>query len=534
MNFQKSLAVMLALLFVFASVFASGCTPQENAEQPEATESPAVDENPADPSEEGKVVSSKDTLVYGSTWADATSLDPAVDYTSKSRYILEQIYDPLFFFDDENGLSPAIAESYDVSEDGSVYTFHIREGALFHDGNQIKASDVVFTIERAKNASFISRFVSHVDTAEVVDDLTVNVTLKAPFAPFIRVISGLLIVSEKAITEMGDRYGLDGAVGSGPYMLKEWKTGEYTLLEAFPEYYQGEAPIKYVKVVGIPDKNAMLIALETGQVDLTNNVSAADVEIIKSNPDLTLYQQETSHMFWFLLNNTVFPFNNKLLRQAVNYACNKENVLLAEKNGFGTLSDTNYMLAPQSFGYYTGDYVAKYTYDPEKAKELLVEAGYPDGFEFTINALSGWGDKAAEALQADLRAVGITANIELVEDTVSFANIAALTYQTDVMGTNDTYLDADMLYDRYHTGAGNNQIGYSNPEVDALLEQAREEQDDSKREELYHQIVAILKDDACIIPCYFEDYLAASVSSLKGFELESNTHINRWYGLYFE
>ncbi len=534
MNFQKSLAVMLALLFVFASVFASGCTPQENAEQPEATESPAVDENPADPSEEGKVVSSKDTLVYGSTWADATSLDPAVDYTSKSRYILEQIYDPLFFFDDENGLSPAIAESYDVSEDGSVYTFHIREGALFHDGNQIKASDVVFTIERAKNASFISRFVSHVDTAEVVDDLTVNVTLKAPFAPFIRVISGLLIVSEKAITEMGDRYGLDGAVGSGPYMLKEWKTGEYTLLEAFPEYYQGEAPIKYVKVVGIPDKNAMLIALETGQVDLTNNVSAADVEIIKSNPDLTLYQQETSHMFWFLLNNTVFPFNNKLLRQAVNYACNKENVLLAEKNGFGTLSDTNYMLAPQSFGYSTGDDVANYPYDPEKAKELLVEAGYPDGFEFTINALSGWGDKAAEALQADLRAVGITANIELVEDTVSFANIAALTYQTDVMGTNDTYLDADMLYDRYHTGAGNNQIGYSNPEVDALLEQAREEQDDSKREELYHQIVAILKDDACIIPCYFEDYLAASVSSLKGFELESNTHINRWYGLYFE
>jgi peptide/nickel transport system substrate-binding protein len=523
MKKTQRIALLLVLVFMF-TIATAGCS---NGDKPAA----ATESTKSEVSDTG---SAKDTLVYGSTWADATSLDPAVDYTSKSRYILEQIYDPLFFFDDERGLSSAIADSYDVSDDGIYYTFHIREGALFHDGNQIKASDVVFSIERAKEASFISRFVSHIDTATAIDDLTVEVKLKAAFAPFIRVISGLLIVSEKAITEMGDRYGLDGAVGSGPYMLKEWKTGEYTLLERFEDYYLGPSPIKYVKVVGIPDKNAMLIALETGQVDLTNNISSADVEIIKSNPDLTLYQQDTSHMFWFLLNNTKFPFNNKLLRQAVNYAANKENILLAEKSGLGKLADSNYMLAPQSFGYTSNEATKNYPYDPEKAKALLTEAGYPNGFEFTINALSGWGDKAAEALQADLKAVGITANIELLEDTVSFANIAALTYQTDVMGTNDTYLDADMLYDRYHTGAGNNQIGYSNPEVDALLETARKEQDEAKRVELYDRIVAILKDDACIIPCYFEDYLAASSSKLKGFELESNTHINRWYGLYFE
>lgn len=529
MSSIKRAALVLASLVLLSAILA-GCNPQ-GGDKPSPVPTPGNGGPNEGNGNEG--VSTKDTLVYGSTWADATSLDPAADYTSKSRYILEQLYDPLFFFNDKTGVTPAIASSYEVGGDGSLYTIHIREGALFHDGSQIKASDVVFSIERAKEASFISRFVSHVDTAVATDDLTVSITLKEPFAPFVNVISGLLIVSEKAITEMGDRYGIDGAVGSGPYMLKEWKTGEYTLLEAFPDYYLGETPIKYVKVVGIPDKNAMLIALETGQVDLTNNISSADVNIIKNNPDLTLYEQETSHMFWFLLNNTVFPFNNKLLRQAVNYACNKSNVLLAEKSGFGTLSDTNYMLAPQSFGYTNNDAVANYPYDPDKARELLAQAGYPDGFEFTINALSGWGDKAAEALQADLKAVGITANIELLEDTVSFANIAALTYQTDVMGTNDTYLDADMLYDRYHTGAGNNQVGYSNPEVDALLEEARAEQDADKRIALYDKIVATLKDDACIIPCYFETYLAASTSKLQGFQLQSNTHINRWYGLYF-
>lgn len=530
MKTKKLLSLLITLLLVITMAL-TACSGGEKPSGPDGT-AKATDAD--DPGKEGP--STRDTLVYGSTWADATSLDPAVDYTSKSRYILEQIYDPLYIFDDVDGLSPAIAESYDVNEDGSVYTFHIREGALFHDGAQIKASDVVFSIERAKDASFISRFVSHIDTAVAKDDLTVEIKLYDPFAPFIRVFSGLLIVSEDAITAQGDSYGVDveGVIGSGPYMIKETKTGEYTLLEAFPDYYQGEAPIKYIKVVGIPDKNAMLIALETGDVHLTNHVSSADVDLINSNPDLTLYEQETSHKFWFLLNNTVFPFNDKLLRQAVNYACNKENVLLAEKDGHGIVMDSNFMLAPQSFGHTSNEQVSNYPYNPEKAKELLVEAGYPDGFEFTINALSGWGDKAAESLMADLAAVGITAKLELLEDTVSFANIAALTYQIDVMGTNDTYLDADMLYDRYHTGAGNNQIGYSNPEVDRLLEEARREQDEAKRVTLYDEVVAILREDACIIPCYFENYLAASVSGLKGFRLHSNVHINRWYGLYFD
>ncbi len=476
----------------------------------------------------------KDTLVFGSSWADATSLDPALDGSSKSMYIICQLYDPLFYYDDEDGIIPAIAESYEISEDGMEYTIKIRDNAYFHDGSKIMASDVVFTLLRATESAAQVKYASNIANAEVVDDSTVKVTLKVEFAPFIKYLSGIYVVSEKAITEMGDRYGVDGVVGSGPYMLKEWKVGEYTLMEAFPDYWRGETPIKYLKVIGIVDASSMLIALETGDVDLTYNVSANDLELIKNNPDLKLYTKETSHMFWFLTNNTTFPFNNKLLRQAVNYACNKEDILQAEKKGWGSLVDTNYMLAPQSFGYTTNEKVENYPYDPEKAKELLVEAGYPDGFEFTINALQGWGDNAAFALQENLKAVGITANVELIEDSVSFDNIAALTYQMDVMGTNDRFLDADMLYDRYHTGSGNNQVGYSNPEFDKIIESARAEQDPDKRTELYDQAVAILKEDACVIPCYFETYFAASSADLKGYDLESNIHYRNFWGFSFE
>ncbi|MBE6031435.1 MAG: ABC transporter substrate-binding protein [Firmicutes bacterium] len=478
----------------------------------------------------------KDTLVFGSTWADATSLDPGIDSSSKSIYIYSSIYDPLFFYDDVEGVQNGIADSYEISEDGTEYTVHIRDNAYFHDGSKIMASDVVFSLLRATQSAAQVKYASNIADAQVVDDSTVKIILKNEFAPFIKYLSGIYIVSEKAITELGENYGKDAetVVGSGPYMLKEWKLGEYTLLEAFPEYYRGESPIKYVKVIGIVDASSMLIALETGDVDLTYNVSATDLELIENNPDLTLYTEETSHMFWFLLNNTTFPFNNKYLRQAVNYACNKEDILQAEKKGWGSLADTNFMLAPQSLGYTSNDAVANYPHDIEKAKECLELAGYPDGFEFTANALQGWGDNAAFALQENLKEVGITMNVELIEDAVSFNNIANLTYQMDVMGTNDRFLDADMLYDRYYTGSGNNQVGYSNPEVDKLLAAARIEQDPEKRTEIYDQAVAILKDDACIIPCYYETYFAASSSKLKGFDLKSNIHFQSLYGLYFE
>lgn len=505
--FKKTLAIVLLLVMVFSFAACGGGG--------------------------GDDTEVKDTLVFGSSWADATSLDPGLDGSSKSMYILCNLYDPLFFYDDEDGVIPAIAESYEISEDGMEYTVKIRDNAYFHDGSKIMASDVVFTLMRATESAAQVKYASNIANVEAIDDSTVKITLKVEFAPFIKYLSGIYVVSEKAITEMGDRYGVDGVVGSGPYMLKEWKVGEYTLMEAFPDYYRGESPIKYIKVIGIVDASSMLIALETGDVDLTYNVSATDLELIENNPDLKLYTKETSHMFWFLTNNTKFPFDNKLLRQAVNYACNKEDILQAEKKGWGSLADTNYMLAPQSFGYTSNEAVANYPHDPEKAKELLKEAGYPDGFEFTANALQGWGDNAAFALQENLKEVGITMNVELIEDAVSFDNIANLTYQMDVMGTNDRFLDADMLYDRYYTGSGNNQVGYSNPEFDKIIAEARAEQDPDKRIELYDKAVAILKDDACIIPCYYETYFAASSADLEGFELQSNIHFNSLWGLTF-
>lgn len=477
----------------------------------------------------------KDTMVFGSIWADATSLDPAVDNSSKSMYILLQLYDPLFFYNNtEKGVEPAIADEYKVSDDGLVYTIHIRDNALFHDGNKIKASDVVFSIERAMDSAVQSNYVGAVKEAKEVDESTVEITLKAPFAPFIKYLSGVLIVSEKAVTEMGDKYGIDGVVGSGAYTLKEWKTGEYTLLEAFPDYYLGEAPIKNVKVVGIADTSSMLIALESGEVDITSNLATTDLDIIKDNSDLELYELEISPMFWFLMNNTKFPFDNKLLRQAMNYACDKEAILQAEMNGHGKTVKENFLLSEQSLGYTANDAVANYPYDPEKAKALLKEAGYEDGFEFTANALSGWGENAIVALQENLAKVGIKVNVELIEDSVSFNNIRNLTYQMDVMASNDVFLDADMLYDRYHSKGGNNMTGYSNPKVDKILEQAREEMDEAKRVSLYDEAVAILKEDAVVIPCYYQSYYTAANKNLKGYSTKGNNHYYRFYDLYFE
>ena len=470
MTQKRGIAILLVLALIVGMFSMTGCAKNDGGEK-------------------------RDDVVIALS-SDMTTFNPLNSATKSDDSVITQIYDTLYFYDDERNEIPRLAESYDVSDDGLTYTFHLRKGVKFQNGEELKASDVIFTINQAKESAYVSGYVDQIAEANALDDYTVEMKLSAPFAPFFEQICYLYILNEKAVTDAGDDYEMN-PVGTSSYQLVSYEAGNKVELTRYDDCWKGPADIKDVTFKIMTDTNATDIALESGDVDFAE-VSEASVAAAEESGKLNLVQVSDGSVTYVIMNTTIEPFNNKLVRQAINYAIDRDFMVEAATEGLAV--PTSLMITPAMFGYPTDTLL--YTYDPEKAKALLEESGLE--LPLNIGKIQCWDGHykiVAEVLQENLAAVGIESEVELLEKNAFLENAFAGNYGVGIMG----FIfggDANACGAAYASRGLDafNMARWHSDEVDALFEEAKNTVDSAKRIELYDKIFDIVQEEALYAP----------------------------------
>lgn len=464
---KKLIALLLATLCVFSMV--SGCSPK---------------------------VEEEEKVLHYSLDGDITSPDPNYRTLTAEHNLYRQIYEPLYFFNHNDGtVENRLAESYTVSDDGLVYTFVIKEGVKFHDGTEVKAEDVAFTVENAAASTYIGSTVANFESAKAVDDYTVEITLKAPYASFFENVSQLYILPKAYYTEVGVDGFAEKPIGCGAYKMAARETGSSITLEAFEDYYRGVAPIKTVKMMIMSDSTAASVALETGEINLME-INTASYEKFKAMDTVTVMQTESPHITCIHMNSEVAPFDNKLVRQAVNYAVNRDFMVKVAVDGLGVASSN--IVSPMMFGH--SENAKTYEYNLEKAKQLLAEAGITTPMNIGKIGATSFGEKIAPILQENLADIGLIADIEVTD--ASFIDAACKgNYTIGVMGLvvyNGVAWDMDaysILFDSSAIDAFN-LPRVNNPRIDELFELGRSATNEEERLAYYQELNDLVQEDA--------------------------------------
>jgi len=476
------------------------------------------------------------TLVVGLV-AEPVNLDPAQVTDLNSNRVGRRIVETLVTFPEESTqIVPGLAESWTISKDGLQYTFKLRKGISFHDGTPLNAEAVKFSIERQINPEhpayklgkypFANSFLGNVKAVEVIDDLTAQFVLKEPRASFLAVMTAGLasIVSPTAVKKHGADYALT-PVGTGPFKFAQWERGQRVVLEKNASYWK--YPVKVDRVVYRPivEDQARLTELLTGTLDLIVGVPPDFVGQLESGGKLGVLRQVGAHVWYLGINNQKKPFDDKRVRQAMNYAVNKEAIVRDVLKGTGATSVGPVL--PKTWG--AEATLRPYPYDPAKAKKLLAEAGFPNGFTTTLwTPESGSGMQSPVAMstviQANLRAVGINATLQTMEWGAFLAKLRTKEQDLFALSWMAGNEDPDMvMYPLLHssqwTPGGPNRALYKNPRFDEVLHQARVTTDQAKRAELYREAQRILHDDPPWIFIDHEVQIAAFAKRVQGFKL---------------
>lgn len=474
----------------------------------------------------------KDSVIIAMTGGEPGGFDPQRSLDLNAMTVFVNIYDTLVESDGacSNDIRPELATSWEISNDGLTYTFHLRDDVTFHNGEPFTSADAKYSIERARAEPASASYCTMIESVEAPDPYTVVIHLNMKFADFMRNIGGVFfaIVNEKAITEADADYARN-PVGTGPYKFVEWRQGDYITLEANEEYFNAGFPIKHVTYKYFADTSTAMIALQNGEIDAFPNSAAIDAPTVAADPNLSLTYVASDTSTWVGMNLNAAPFDDIKVREAIRYAINKEAVLKGALNGEGILANSN--LNEKMLGYNPNDPLTN-LYDLEKARELMREAGYENGFSCTMKVVpTDSRDKAAQIVQAQLKEIGINIQIEQLERATFFEVAATGDYEMVLHTIN--WPDADnMLTYLYHSeGPFNWKNAYNNPQVDDLLLQARQELDSAKRSQLYAQIVQITFDNCHNIPLYFPNQYFSAKKDLLGIEIIDNVYFppDRWH-----
>jgi len=446
--------------------------------------------------------------------AEPKALDPAAVTAVNDFRILMNVYDGLVRYKDGTlEVEPALATGWEISEDGTVYTFTLRQGVTFHDGSAFDAAAVKFNFDRMLNEDHpyhdtgpfpLAFFFSAVQSTEVVDDMTVRFTLNAPYAPFLSNLAYPtgLIVSPAAVMEHGDEFGRNPS-GTGAFTFVEWRSNEAVVIEANPDYWDGAPDLQAVVFRPITDANTRTAEMLAGGIDLMVEVPPVALSEFQGDA-YTVHEQAGPHVWFLILNAKEGPFADVRVRQAANYAVNKEALVNEVLEGTAEVAAGP---TPPAFAWAYNEDLQPYPYDPDRARELIAEAGV-EGAELTFYVTeggSGMLDPVAmgTAIQADLEAVGFDVKIETYEWNTFLGRVnPGLEGKADMAEMAWMTNDPDTLpFLALRTAAWPDQGGfnsgyYSNPEVDRLLEAARVATDQDDRAALYKEMQEIVQEDA--------------------------------------
>lgn len=537
LNRLKKLSLILALVMVF-SLFLSACTPTKPADEgkkeettekvDEKKDEEKKDEEKKDEDKKEEPAPSGDAgegTIIVAQGADPKSLDPHATNDQPSSRVNKQIYDTLVEQDTNMELQPGLAESWEQIDE-TTWEFKLRTGVKFHNGEELKASDVVFSINREKESASTGHIVSFVKEVEAKDDHTVVIKLEEPFAPILAHLAHTAssIVNEKAVTEAGDDY-VSNPVGTGPFKFVSQDAGDKVTLEAFADYYKGAPKFKTLIIKNVAENATRTIGLETGEIDIAYDIEPNDFDVVRNNDKLELIDDESLSTAYIGFNTQKEPFTDVKVRKALNHAVNVEEIIEVVLEGSG--KPATGPINNKVFGY--DESLKSYDYDPEKAKALLEEAGKGEGFETKI-----WTNdnpvrvKIAELVQAQLAEVGVKAEIEIVEWGAYLDRTAAGEHDMFILGWVTVTGDADYgLYALFHSsqkGSAGNRTFFDNAEVDKLLDAGRKESDPQKRLESYKPAQEIIVEEAPQIFLYFQNQNAGIQKTIKGFELHPAGH----------
>jgi peptide/nickel transport system substrate-binding protein/oligopeptide transport system substrate-binding protein len=466
---------------------------------------------------------------------DPRSLDPALSTDVPTGRAVSYLFDGLTRFSADAKLQPALAERWDVSPDGKVYTFHLRSGVKFHNGTPFHSLDVVHSFERVLDPrtkggrgwplypitgarDFADGKVDTIRGLATPDDSTVRITLDTALAIFPKLLAMPVasVVPDSTPSNFGEH-----PVGTGPWRFVQWKHDDYVLLARNPTYWGGAPKLDSLMIRIVPEPSTAVAEFESGNVDLLYVPEAETQQWEGTDDKKALLASAPALRLWYVaINTTRGPLRDVRVRQALNYAVDVKTILQRVIGGRGRLAAG--VIPPSLEGADTTR--QPYGYDPQKAKQLLAAAGFPNGFDVEL-----WvgQDEAfqhvAQSIQAYLAAVGVRAKI--VQRDNSSAREAARNGQTD-LSIKDWYADypdaENFLYPLLHganRGVGGNVSFYENPAVDRIISEARVTQDDARRIALYTRADSLAFTDAPMIYLFFYNELYAVQPWIKGFEM---------------
>jgi peptide/nickel transport system substrate-binding protein len=488
---------------MLVALVTSACGPQAPAPAGKSAGSGSTTEGAA--SKAAPAAAGKSTVTIALT-TDAVTLDPSFSTVSNEATIHYHLMDSLLARTPDGKLVPQLADSY-RSLNETTWEFKLRTGVKFHNGEEMNAEAVKFSFDRLLNPEEKSPSrgkVSSIKEVKIVDPTTVQFITEQPdpLLPARLAHLASYILPPKYIKEKGNEHFARNPVGTGPYVFKEWVKDDHITVEANPNYYRGAPKVKTIVFKPIPEYATRVSLLRTGEVDVITNVVPDEAEPLGKESGLSIHKTPTLRTMMLAFRPDLTPLDKKEVRQALNYAVDKESIVKNILGGYGEVAKGQ-VISPVYFGYNPN--LEPYPYDPDKAKKLLADAGYPNGVEVEFYTPAGRYtlDKSiAEAVTAQLAKVGVTAKLQPLEWGV-FAKLQQekkFAHMNLFAFAQSTY-DADgVIYQLFHSsqiwGVG---PYWSTRELDGLAEQGRTTVDPKVREEAYHKAAAIIREEAPVL-----------------------------------
>lgn len=440
-----------------------------------------------------------------------------------------QMYDSLVWIDDSGKIVPALAQSWTVSQDGTEYTFKLRQGVAFHNGEPFTADSVILSWQRGKRPEmkFSDRW-TIVKSVDKVDDYTVKIKTEKPNPLLLRTIAtNWAMVPPKYIAQVGEQGFVAKPVGTGPFVFQEWVKDDRIVLTANPKYWQPGYP-KVAKLIfrPIPESSTRVAAIQTGEADIVTRLSAEEAQSLDGNPKVKIVRYPVDRVYYITFNNLTSgkgkPTEDARVRQAMNYAVDRQAIIDSLFKGAAKLSTG--FVTPTNLGYNSS--VKPYPYDPEKAKALLKEANYPNGFEMSMACPSGAYtnfEQVCEAVKGYLDKVGIKTTLELMESG-KYWDLQGKKELPPLFG--DSWSEASgEAYPRLRGALGGKDASFSawsDPKIDDLLNKIASTMDDQARGELYKQLQQYMYDNPPFIYLYEPETFEAVTPRVQNYKPRAN------------
>jgi ABC-type transport system substrate-binding protein len=528
------------------------------AETASETTDEAASTDEADESEgtAGAIAEGYENVLRLATTDEPNHNDPqkTTEYYSVNFQIFDRLVEAVSVGPGKSEIVPGLAESWEVTDDGLTYTFNLRKGVKFHNGTEFTAKDVKYTFERmlwpeteAKNQDFIDPVKGSAEVMqgttkdlsgiEIVDDYTIKVTLKEPFAPFIASLAtpGVGILNQEATEAAGTDFGLvpEKTIGTGAYIFEKWVLHDELKVRRNDEYWRGAPELDGISWKVLKDVDTMRMMFESGELDVFDtDMAFSQIAYFRSEPKYAghLVTGDRVGVNYYSFNQKIKPFDDVRVRKALQMAVDRQGMLDALHDGAGAVMDG--ILPPGLLGYNPD--LPKIPYDPEAAKALLAEAGYPDGFEMTVSQVANYPDTLArnELFQAMMAEIGVKVTIDQMDSAAWYAVRADGDLPSYTTYWAADYNDPDnFIYTFFAPGnTVRRSFNFNNEELSKRVAAARSITDPDARIKEYQDLEkAIIQDEAAWIPLFLRHHIFVTSDRVEGFKVPWNGWSDGWY-----